>query len=217
MLIPAKPSHQKVRDPRENLPYLIVRLGTRCNASCHFCNVPTENFPLAGELSGSQIKKEIKTLIGGKKGIKISLSGGEPTVRKDLPEIIRFAARNGAKVVEIQTNAIVLDDALYVKKLKKSGLDKAFVSFHSHIPRIQNLMLNRRGVYERCLEGIKNLLQEGVEVNLNPVVTTKNYKSLPDYIRFVKKHLPGIYSISLSVVQPRGRAWKNRKLVPGST
>jgi MoaA/NifB/PqqE/SkfB family radical SAM enzyme len=205
---------KKLKNFKNNLPYAVIRVGTKCNANCLFCNIPSESFSLAVEVPISRIKKEIRDLSDKNKNIRISLSGGEPTVREDLPKIIEFAKRNGVRVVEIQTNALLSGNIDYARKLKKAGLDKAFVSFHSQIPRTQNFLLKKKGAYEKCLQGIRNLLGVGIEVNLNPVITTKNYKSLPGYIDFVKKKIPGITSISLSVVQPRGRARDNKKIVP---
>lgn len=196
------------------LPYVVVRLGTRCNAACLFCNVPAESYDLPEAVSMKKIKTEIASLGKSQKSLKISISGGEPTVNKNLPEIIKFAKDNGAETVEIQTNAILLRDKNFVKTLKKAGLNKAFVAFHSHIPEIHDYLVGKKGAYKDCLAGIKNLLAEKIKVDLNPVVTSRSYKELPGYIRFVKKELPEIKRISLSVVQPRGRAWDNRSLVP---
>jgi MoaA/NifB/PqqE/SkfB family radical SAM enzyme len=196
------------------LPFVVIRLGAKCNAKCLFCNVPSESYNLPDIVSTEEIKKEIVDLSNKQKNMRISISGGEPTINKDLPEIIEFAKRSGIKTVEIQTNAILLRDKNLVKTLKKAGLDKAFVSFHSAVPRIHDYLTGRKGAFENCLIGIKNLLAEKIIVDLNPVVTVRGYEELPGYIRFVKKEIPEVKRISLSVIQPRGRAWDNRNLVP---
>ncbi|TSA45274.1 radical SAM protein [bacterium] len=196
------------------LPYAVVRLGSRCNAKCLFCNVPAESYDLPKAVSAEEIKTEIANLVNKQKNLKISISGGEPTINKDLPEIIKFAKDNGIQTVEIQTNAILLRDKNFVKTLKKAGLDKAFVAFHSYVPEIHDYLVGRKGAYADCLAGIKNLVAEKIKVDLNPVVTSRSYKELPGYIRFVKKEMPEVKRVSLSVIQPRGRAWNNRNLVP---
>jgi MoaA/NifB/PqqE/SkfB family radical SAM enzyme len=71
-----------------------------------------------------------------------------------------------------------------------------------------------KGAFVKCLRGIKNALRLGIEVVLNPVITTVNYQELPDYIRFIKANCGGVQSISLSVIQPRGRAWDRKDLIP---
>jgi MoaA/NifB/PqqE/SkfB family radical SAM enzyme len=199
---------------RGRLPYAVVRLGTRCNAKCLFCNVPMESYGLPEAVSVEAIKKEIVHLGNKQKNLKISISGGEPTINEDLPRIIKFAKSHGVQTVEIQTNAILLRDKNLTKKLKKAGLNKAFVAFHSHIPEIHDYLVGRKGAYLDCLAGINNLVSEKIKVDLNPVITSRSYKELPGYIRFVRKEIPEVKRISLSVVQPRGRAWDNRNLVP---
>ena len=98
--------------------------------------------------------------------------------------IIKFAKDNGAETVEIQTNAILLRDKNFVKTLKKAGLNKAFVAFHSHIPEIHEYLVGKKGAYKDCLAGIKNLLAEKIKVDLNPVITSRSYNYL-FYKRFI--------------------------------
>ena len=84
-----------------------------------FCNVPSESYNLPKERDINSIKKEISDLTEKYSDVAISISGGEPTLRKDLPEIIRFAKQQGVRVVELQTNAILLIREGYVRLLKK--------------------------------------------------------------------------------------------------
>jgi hypothetical protein len=56
--------------------------------------------------------------------------------------------------------------------------------------------------------------EKAISYHLNPVVTTINFKQLPAFIRYVHQEFPAIRCISLSVVQPIGRAWANKKIVP---
>ena len=161
-----------------------------------------------------EIKREIKRLVKSGKHKRISLSGGEPTIRKDLCKVVETVKQYGAGIIEIQTNAIELKDKKIVQALKKSGLNKVFVGLHSHIPRIHDSLLMRNNAFSDCLEGIKNAINANLEVILNPVITKKNYKQLPDFIKFVSREIFGVSSISLSVVQPRGRARENIYLVP---
>ncbi len=198
---------------QKNIPYRLLRLNLACNANCLFCNVPPESYPLQ-EMSTQQAKSEIDRLIALDKELRLDITGGEPTLRGDLEELIEYASKKGAKVIEIQTNGILLANKEYVKKLKLAGLGKAFLALHSCYPEIHDFLVGRKGAFEKCVTGIKNLLKAGVEVILNPVITVKNYECLPDYIKFIKNNFPRIKSVSLSVVQPRGRAGNNKYLIP---
>ena len=192
----------------------VIRVGTKCNARCSFCNVPSESYNLPKERDINSIKEEISDLTEKYSDVAISLSGGEPTLRKDLPEIIRFAKQQGVRVVELQTNATLLSREGYVKLLKKNKLNRAFVSFHSHIPAQHDRALGIKNSFEKCIKGIKNLLEAKIIVTLNPVVTAETFRHLPEYLRFVRKEFPKIKYISLSIVQPNGRAWTNKNIVP---
>lgn len=197
-----------------NLPYHLLRVGLACNVKCVFCNIPSESGLYPISLSLAEIKNNADEIFEKDPRPKISITGGEPTIREDLAEIAGYLKKKGARTIEIQTNAIMLDDNRFVKKLKKAGINKAFVSFHSHLSRIHDLLIFKNGGFEKCARGIKNLLDNGIEVILNPVVNSLTYRDLPEYIDFVHKNFPKVNCISLSVVQPNQRAIKNKKIIP---
>jgi molybdenum cofactor biosynthesis enzyme MoaA len=197
-----------------SIPYKLLRLSLSCNTNCLFCNVPKEAFPNHPDVSFAQAKKEINTLIKQDINTRLSITGGEPTLRNDLLDIIAWASQKGVKTLELQTNGILLVKKPYVKKLKKAGLTKIFVGLHAPVSSIHDLLVGTKGAFDACILGIMNALQYGLEVTLNPVLTTYNYKYFPAYLKFIKDKFPGIKCISLSVVQPRGRAWRNRSIVP---
>lgn len=197
-----------------NLPYHLLRVGLTCNVSCVFCNIPIESGSHPPNLDFNKIKKIISDIFKKDTYPKVSITGGEPTIRPDLINIIKYLKKRRAKIIELQTNAIGLADENLTARLKKAGLDKAFVSLHSHIPHLHDILVKEKNGYEKCIKGITNLLKYKIKVILNPVVTTLTYRHLPDYIRFVNGKLPEINSISLSVVQPNGRAMMKQKIIP---
>lgn len=203
----------KQKSLEQSLPYSLLRLGLTCNAKCLFCNVPSELYSLK-EMSTHEAKAEIERLILLNKNMRLDITGGEPTIRKDLTEVVKYASKKGVKTIQVQTNGILLSNKSYVKDLKAAGLNKIFVGLHSHIPKIHDCLVGLNSAFKKCIKGIKNSLESDIEVILNPVITLKNYKGLPNYIKFIKENFSQIRSISLSVVQPRGRAWVNRYLVP---
>ncbi|HLD62024.1 hypothetical protein A3C24_04070 [Candidatus Roizmanbacteria bacterium RIFCSPHIGHO2_02_FULL_37_24] len=204
----------KNNSSENNLPYRVVRVGLTCNINCIFCNIPIESGAHPARLGFTEIKKEINEIFSKEKHPKISISGGEPTIHPDIIKIIKYLKKKGAAIIDLQTNAVLLSNLEFAKKLKKAGLNKIFVSFHSHIPKFHNLLTQSKNGHGRCVQGIKNCLNSGIEVILNPVINSLTYKFLPDYIEFIHKNFPKIKYISLSIVQPHERALKNRKIVP---
>ena len=184
----------------------LLRLGLACNQNCLFCNVPPE----CGEIAGKE--HVIKQIISSAPGTCLSLSGGEPTLYPFLPEIIRIASSRGIRT-ELQTNAVLLADREKAKILADSGLTQAFVSLHSHIASVNDFLTGLKGSWENCVRGIKNLQDLGVNIVVNTVITSANYRYLPDFIVFIARRL-NVRFMSLSVVQPRKRAFRNSALLP---
>lgn len=197
---------------KQDIPH-VLRLGLECNVKCLFCNVPYED-RTKDSLSTMEAKRQISLIIKGNPNVSIDISGGEPTIRKDLADLIMFAYGKGVSVVRLQTNGIAFAHDDYVRALGSSGLKKIFVGLHASIPRIHDYLVGFKGAFKYCINGIGNALSHGMEVNLNPVITTESYKDFPRYVKFVKNNFPEIKFISLSVIQPHGRAWVNNYLVP---
>ncbi len=187
-----------------------LRIGLRCNQDCIFCNTDS------GAMNMISDDKKIKDQITewSKQGIELLIiSGGEPSMMKGLPSYIRMAKEQGAKHIELQTNAVVIDKE-YAKQLSEAGLNMAFVSFHAIDENTNALITRVRGTFEKTVAGIKNLLDSKVDVTLNIVVNTYNYKQLKGIVRFIQENFPDIKAITLSFVAPLCQARKNKECIP---
>src|SRR4030042_1747038 len=115
---------------QENIRKELIRVTIDCNANCCFCNFCRENEKEFNNPSKQELMREIDKL--KEKGVKyIVFSGGEPMIYKDIIGIIDYAKKQGFKELELQTNALALDDQK-IEDLKKSGLTLLFISLHSH-------------------------------------------------------------------------------------
>jgi MoaA/NifB/PqqE/SkfB family radical SAM enzyme len=191
----------------------LIRLGLECNENCSFCNITKREDEEWQTLSSEQAKKKINDF-SNRPNVELSFSGGEPTIRKDLFELIRYAKKKGIERVQIQTNAVVVDRE-YAKKLKSAGLDSAFVALHSHIPKVQDGLTGLKNSFIKTVNGIKALNDSGVEVVVNIVINKKNYKYFNEFVSFVSSDLDFINCISVAILQPHGRAKENvEELMP---
>jgi MoaA/NifB/PqqE/SkfB family radical SAM enzyme len=191
----------------------LMRITVACNEKCLFCNIPKEEYPKPYEKNLAEIYLEVDR-IKKSKGVGVSLSGGEPTIHSKFFEIVTHMKKVGITPIEIQTNSLRFADMNFSKKAKIAGVDELFASLHSHKKEIHDALTGVDGSWEKCVAGIKNAIKLGIDVTLNPVLTEKSFRYFPEYIRFMHQELPKIKKLSVSVMQPHGRAEKNDFLLP---
>ncbi|KAJ3213742.1 hypothetical protein HDU67_002540 [Dinochytrium kinnereticum] len=146
---------------------------------------------------------------------KIRLTGGEPTIRKDLVEIV--AGLNalrplGLKDIGITTNGIVLKRKL--EDLKSNGLDHINVSLDTLDPLKFELMTRRRG-HQTVLSAIRAAVEMGFKsVKVNAVVIRKvNDQEVTDFVETFTKDLP-IYVRFIEYMPFDGNKWNDDKFIP---
>jgi len=155
-------------------------ITSRCNLSCPICYL---NF---AHSMHDMSMGELKGFLKKNKSRFISLTGGEPTVRKDLPEIIKFLKSKG-KVVYIITNGIKLADRRYLKKLKEAGLDGVYLSFDGFDEETY-LKFREEKLLEKKLKALKNLKKEGIDTILTPVISECNKNQIKLIVDYACKH-----------------------------
>jgi len=147
-----------------------LALTFRCQNNCVHCYAggPHET----AELSTEQWKEIIDRL--RKIGVFIlTFTGGEPTLREDLPELLLYAQNRGA-VAGLVTNGRRLKDKSYVEKLEKAGLDFVQVTLESHKPQIHDLITAKRGSWKETVAGIKNVVPTKIYVTTNTTLNKHN-------------------------------------------
>ena len=109
---------------------MILEVTKRCNMHCPVCFASAGECLENGDLSIDEIEKQYDFLMDHGGPFNIQLSGGEPTMREDLPEIIRMGREKGFTFFQLNTNGIRLaQEAGYARKLKKAGLNTVFLQF----------------------------------------------------------------------------------------
>jgi uncharacterized radical SAM superfamily Fe-S cluster-containing enzyme len=146
---------------------LTFTLTHRCNNRCKFCYLPRRR---SREFTTDEIKDEISRF----RGKIIRLSGGEPTLRDDLLEIIRFASIKG-KETSLLTNGINLSEIGYVKRLEKAGLDYIQLSMNS-LDR-DTLKRIERDVLDSKLIALRNICRTGIKLTLSFMVIRKENRN----------------------------------------
>ena len=148
-------------------PYRMdLALTYRCNNNCSHCyNARPRSF---SEISTDEWKKILDGLWDI--GIPhIIFTGGEPTLRDDLPELIAYAEQKG-QITGLNTNGRRLSDPAYVQSLVDAGLDHVQITLESHDPAIHDEMVSLQGAWLETVAGIKNVLKTRLYLMTNTTI-----------------------------------------------
>jgi MoaA/NifB/PqqE/SkfB family radical SAM enzyme len=191
------------------LPEEIIRVNFHCNQACRFCFVST-HLPPAGD---EAVRAAIRS--AAERGVKITLSGGEPTLHPRLVEFVRFARELGGRPVQLQTNAVRLDDAALARALHEAGVGEAFVSLHGSTAELSDAVTSAPGTFARTVIGLDHLHAiEGLSLIVNFVICGSNLRDLPAFVRLVGTRWPRAY-VNVSFVAPSTDVVpRERALVP---
>jgi radical SAM protein with 4Fe4S-binding SPASM domain len=167
---------------RPSAPYRMdLAVTYRCNNDCAHCyNARERNFP---ELTTQQWFKIIDQLWA--LGVPhIVFTGGEATLRNDLPELIHHAESNG-QITGLNTNARRLMDEKYVQKLVDAGLDHVQVTVESCNEQVHDEMMRAKGAFKQTIAGLKNVLSNKLYVMTNTTMLRTNVHTIPDTLDFL--------------------------------
>ncbi|MBI4845810.1 MAG: radical SAM protein [Candidatus Omnitrophica bacterium] len=210
---------QQVRKAIEKVPFGLefntlpvlseIALTYKCNLSCKFCYAScgcskNENFP---ELSTEQIKNIILIIKNEVQVPSVSFTGGEPTLREDLAALIAYAKSQGMWT-NLITNGTLITTAC-AKKLKSAGLDSAQVSLEAGTPGLHDIITGKVGAFTLSLEGLKDLMNEGIRVHTNTTISALNKKYLLAILDLVKEI--GLEKFSMNMLMPQGSALENKE------
>ncbi|MFW6025207.1 MAG: radical SAM protein, partial [Candidatus Woesearchaeota archaeon] len=152
-----------------------IDIGHNCNNRCRFCLHKDEKE--WRKKSTDKIKKDIECT---KNFDKIVFTGGEPTMRKDLPTLIKHAKNEGFKIIELESNGRRFFYNDYTQKIISSGVTKFKISLHGSTAKIHEELTRTADSFSQTIKGIKNLVNLDQVVAVNCVITKHNYKDLPN-------------------------------------
>lgn len=164
--------------------YVQFAVSKNCDLKCRMCHA-VESRKHERELSVAEIQKLADTLAELDIGVLV-LTGGEPLLRKDLPQIIEAFTSRGINV-RLQTNATLATDRR-VEALVAAGLKEVTISLDTLDPARQDDINNSEGSWMRIIRGIsvfsRQLPLKGNVSGINIVVSRLNLKEIPALIRF---------------------------------
>jgi radical SAM protein with 4Fe4S-binding SPASM domain len=162
-----------------------IALTYRCQNRCAFCyasapdrgrQVPT--------MSTAKVKAVMDKIVDQAHVPSLSFTGGEPTLRRDLPELVAHGRSRGLWM-NLITNGIRCAKPEFVAALKQAGLDSAQVSLEAGDAATHDLVVGRLGAFERTVRGIRTLREAGIRVHTNTTINRHNRDALHGLIDLV--------------------------------
>jgi len=176
------PSHL-LQFSKDKKPVVVWNMGRRCNLKCVHCYAHSKDIEYQNELTTQQGKDLIDDL--AQFGAPVILfSGGEPTMRKDLPELALYARSKGMRAV-ISTNGTLIDKKM-AKVLKDIGLSYVGVSLDG-MRETNDKFRGVKGAFDAALNGMRNCLAEGVKVGLRFTINKQNVMDIPAIFDLLEK------------------------------
>lgn len=183
---------------------VLLEVTQRCNLGCPVC------FAEAGR---EDKDPDLHTVEGWFDRLRelapkanIQLSGGEPTVRDDLPEIIRLGREKGFTFFQLNTNGLRLArEPDYAAKLKEAGLSCVFLQFDG-VDDAPYIALRGRPLFEEKCRAVQNCAAAQLGVVLTPTLAMDvNLDQVGEIIRFAMERLPAVRGVHFQPMSYFGR------------
>lgn len=178
----------------------------RCNYNCPYCYVGCSPDVNHRELSKEEIFNVIDELVK-LDVLVLCLCGGEPTLRRDLFDIIQYANERGIDVNMVTNGSLISDN--FASKLAESGIAAVQVSLDGSKPEIME-KLRPKGSYNRAINAIKNLTEYGIPTVVSFCSTKLNIDDFPNTVELCEKL--GILSVRTMYFVPE--TYEHVKLIP---
>ncbi len=188
---------------------LVIPVTFKCNMSCSFCYTAYQNQADIG-------LNQLREIIGNFMGRGIYLSGGEPTLREDLFEIISIVKYFG-KVCTLVTNGLKLSDKDYVKQLRQAGLDAVLLSFDSFKEETYRLLKisynNQYDIFKSKKIALENLEKEKIKTQLGiTIYPGVNDNEIKDFFIFAMKKRSFVIGLRIRSCVNVGRFGEQKQL-----
>ncbi|MBT8172037.1 radical SAM protein [Candidatus Bathyarchaeota archaeon] len=195
------PNSATTQNEEEFVPLVISwNMTLKCNLKCAHCYINAEDTKLPDELSTDAAKMLIHQITEVSRPLLI-LSGGEPLLREDIYEIIKYGADRGLRM-GMGSNGMLIDDEV-ARKLKKAGMWTVAISLDSSVPERHDEFRGVKGCWKYAVNAIKALKKSGIEVQVNCTVTQENYDEVDDIMALAEEL--GVNNFHLFFMVPTGR------------
>jgi radical SAM protein with 4Fe4S-binding SPASM domain len=194
------------------LVYLFWECTLNCNFFCKHCGSSAGRKIFPGELNTLEIKKAFKSIAEDydPRQIMIAVTGGEPLLRKDIFEVMKYAHDLGFPW-GVVTNGSLLDEGM-AQKMKEAGMSTVSISIDG-IGGTHDKFRGSEGAYEKAVKAVK-ILVDADFLDCVQITTSMNKGNFKELDRMYETFLSlGIDSWRVMNVDPIGRAEENKNII----
>jgi MoaA/NifB/PqqE/SkfB family radical SAM enzyme len=165
-----------------------LTVTNRCQCRCKHCGVSTLRKMIKGELTLEQIDRLFQDFkLAG--CLVVDLFGGEPTLRRDLFEIIKLGKAYGF-YISLETNGYVIDDA-YMNGLAEAKLDQIYLSLDDYRAEVHDEIRGKRGTFDRAVRALELGAKTDIIMHVSTVPQSPRFfidGDINRFMEFVLKH-----------------------------
>jgi AdoMet-dependent heme synthase len=184
-------------------------LTRKCNLKCSHCYINATSNELTDELNTEESKRLIDQITEVSRPLLI-LSGGEPLLRNDVYELIRYGTEKGLRMGLGSNGGLI--DSKSAGKLKEAGVKTVSISIDSPFAKEHDEFRGVVGSWNKAVNAIKVLRDNDVLVQVNTTLTQQNYNQIDEIMSLAEEI--GVENFHLFFLVPTGRGAKMADISP---
>lgn len=188
-----------------------IKVGFYCNNQCAFCVQGRKRDKLPAKTKQEVEKSLQEAYSAGKR--EVVFTGGEPCLHPEFLDLVKSAKDLGFEEIQIQSNGRMFAYLDFCVKAIEAGATQFSPALHGSNAKIHDFLTEAPNSFEQTVQGIKNLKKLNQYILTNTVITSKNYKDLPNIAQLLVDL--GVDQFQFAFVHILGTADKNKDwLVP---
>jgi len=170
-----------------------IAITNRCNLACIMCTTGQARHNVKDELTAEEWKKVVTSLNKDCLIQRITFGGGEPLLRKDLAEIIKFSCSVGIEEVNIISNGTLLNRG-FMQQFDENELKKLGINISIDGLEYDHDYIRGHGVFKRMINNFDSLYKDFLEPGrikdlvVSSILMQENFAHYIDFLEFIKKY-----------------------------